>query len=277
MYKLHLGGPIWLQVEARFWTYCDIFLPIIVWNYFFVASLPDSGVYRIKQAGLHQPRPDDYQPPVKLHVKEGLREWMGYGHGHQSDRKGSKAEIQQLIEQLKAGLGVDVEYHLDVTEQEEFYDEVYVDVDRRVRGVLDDMFNDPYSGDCIMLVMHSRCNKSFLRVLGHPPAVVDNFEVANCSVLPYRVARYLLDRGQAATRAAREELQRQEDQVHAEEKKEERRLEAIADVRAWNHHPNFRYKLDNLLGFLTSWADSGDRAALLAMRMLEDDLNPPKP
>lgn len=201
---------------------------------------------------------------------------MGYGHGHQSDRKGSKAEIQQLIEQLKAELGVDVEYHLDVTEQEEFYDEVYVDVDWRVRGVLDDMFNDPYSGHCVMLVMHSRCNKSLLRVLGHPPAAVDNFEVANCSVLPYRVGRHLLDRGQAAARLAREDLQRHEDQVHAEEKKEERRLEAIADVRVWNHDPNLRYRLDGLLRFLTSWADSGDRAAFLAMRMLEDDLNPPE-
>lgn len=245
-----------------------------MWNYFFVAFLPNSGFCRIGQTGLEQPRPDGYQPPVTLHVKEGLREWMGYGHGHQSDRKGSMAEIQQLVEQLKADLGVEVDYHLDVTEQEEFHDEVYVDVDRRVRGVLDDIFNNPYSGDCVMLVMHSRCNKSLLRVLGHPPAAVDNFEVANCSVLPYRVGRHLLDRGQAAARAAREDIQRHEDQVHAEEKKEERRLEAIEDVRTWKHDPSLRYKLDDLLRFLTYWADSGDQAASLAMKMLEDDLNP---
>lgn len=201
---------------------------------------------------------------------------MGYGHGHQSDRKGSRAEIRQLVEQLKAELGVDFEYYLDVTEQEEFHDEVYVDVDRRVRGVLDDIFNNPYSGDCVMLVLHSRCNKSLLRVLGHPPAAVDSFEVANCSMLPYRVGRHLLDGGQAAARAAREDTQRREDQVHAEEKKEERRLEAIADVRTWNHDPNLRCQLDDLLRFLTSWANSGDQAALSAMGMLEDDLNPPE-
>ncbi|KAH8776572.1 histidine phosphatase superfamily, partial [Diaporthe sp. PMI_573] len=149
----------------------------------------ETSMHMIKHAGLDHPNPDGRWPPLKLLVKEGLREWMGYGHGHNSDRHGSRADIQALVEQLQVTLGLNISYHLDVPEQENLHDETYTDVDQRVCGVLNDIFDDASSGPYVMLVLHGRSNKSFLRVLGHQPAHVDNFEMSNCAILPYRVTR----------------------------------------------------------------------------------------
>lgn len=233
----------------------------------------ETAMHLIKQAGLNYPTPDGRLPPVTLHVKEGLREWMGYGHGHQSDRKGSRADIQALVEHLKAELGVAVDYYLDVPEQEYFYDEVYINVDQRVRSVLGDIFNNPNSGDCAMLVLHSRCHKSLLRVLGHPPAAVDDFEMANCAVLPYRVARRMLDDQEVAAREAYEVQQGMQDQHQAELAKRERAWQAVEDVRSWDSDPSSRHFLDSLTATLQFYADQGDPAAELAMRMLAHDLS----
>lgn len=233
----------------------------------------ETSMHLIKQAGLNYPTPDGLLPPVTLHVKEGLREWMGYGHGHQSDRKGSRADIQALVEHLKAELGVAVDYYLDVPEQEHFHDEVYINVDQRVRGVLDDIFNNPNSGDCVILLLHSRCHKSLLRVLGHPPAAVDDFEMANCAVLPYRVARRMLDAQEVAARAAYEVQQGQQDQHQAELAKRERAWEAVKDVRSWDSDPNSRHFLESLTATLQFYANQRESAAELAMRMLAQDLN----
>lgn len=236
----------------------------------------ETAMHLIKQAGLNYPTPDGRFPPVTLHVKEGLREWMGYGHGHQSDRKGSRADIQALVEQLKGELGMTVNYHLDVPEQEYFHDEVYINVDQRVRSVLDDIFNNPNSGGCVMLVLHSRCHKSLLRVLGHPPTAVDDFEMANCAVLPYRVARHMLDDREVAARAAYEIHQGQLDQHQAELAKRERARQAVEDVRAWDHDPSLRYLLESLQELLRFYVGQGDPAAGFALGMLEGDVNSPQ-
>ncbi|KKY37809.1 putative gpi anchored [Diaporthe ampelina] len=236
----------------------------------------ETSIHMIKQAGLDRPRPDGHRPPVMLRVKEGLREWMGYGHGHQSDRKGSRAEIQALVEQLQTNLGVGVPYELDVPEQEHFHDEVYLDVDRRVRGVLDDMYSDADSGTCVMLMLHSRSNKSLLRVLGHPPADVDSFEVANCAVLPYRVTRRGLARGEVAARAAYEDAQWHEDHRNAEASKNAMSRQAIEDVRAWGSDPRSRHRLDSLRDLLRFHMGQGDPATGSALNMLEEDLKPPQ-
>lgn len=235
----------------------------------------ETAMHLIKQAGLSYPTPDGRLPPVTLHVKEGLREWMGYGHGHQSDRKGSRADIQALVGHLETELGVAVDYYLDVPEQEYFHDEVYINVDQRVRSVLNDIFNNPNSGDCVMLVLHSRCHKSLLRVLGHPPAAVDNFEMANCAVLPYRVVRRMLDGQEVAAREAYEVQQGQQDQHQAELAKRERAWEAVEDVRAWDNDPSLRYLLESLRELLQFYVGQGDPAAGFALGMLEGDVNPP--
>lgn len=227
----------------------------------------------IQQAGLHRPSPDGRFPPVTLHIKEGLREWMGYGHNHQSDHKGSRAEIQALVGQLSAELGVSVAYELDVTEHEDFHDETYTDVDQRVRGVLDDIFNNPGSGGCVMLVLHSRCNKSLLRVMGHPPAAVDNFEMANCAVLPYRVARRMLDGREVAWRGQHEYEQWHRDQAEAEARKSERHWQAVEDVRAWETDPGSRHRLENLWDTLRFYQGHNDPAAGGALDLLERDLH----
>lgn len=236
----------------------------------------ETAMHLIKQARLHHPAPDGRLGPVTLHVKEGLREWMGYGHGHQSDRKGSRAEIQSLVEKLKLQLDLYIDYILDVPEHEALRDEVYIDVDQRVRGVLDDIFNSPGSGGCVMLVLHSRCHKSLLRVLGHPPADVDDFEMANCAVLPYRITRRMLDSGEVAARVAYEDAQWHEDQRHAEAGKSARAWKAVEDVRAWNNEPSSRYLLESLRKLLRFHDGQGDLAAGFALGMLEDDVNRPQ-
>lgn len=236
----------------------------------------ETAMHMIQQVRMHYPAPDSRLSPITLHVKEGLREWMGYGHGHQSDRKGSRADIQALVERLKAELGVHVDYFLDVPEQEDLHDEVYINVDQRVRGVLDDIFNSPKSGDCVMLVLHSRCHKSLLRVLGHSPPAVDDFEMANCAVLSYRITRRMLDGGEVAARAAYEDAQWRQDRHQAEVCKSARARQAVEDVRAWNNDPSLRHLLDSLRNLLRFHNGKGDPAAGFALGMLEDDVNRPK-
>lgn len=233
-----------------------------------------TAMYFIKQAGLHYPSPDGRFPAVTLHIKDGLREWMGYGHNHQSDHKGSKAEIQALVEQLSAELGVSINYELDVTEQEDFHDEVFINVDQRVRGVVDDIFNNPSSDGCVMLVLHSRCNKSFLRVMGHPPAAVDNFEMENCAVLPYRVTRRMLDGGEVDRRAQYEYEQWHRDQTEAEASKSARHWQAVEDVRAWENDPESWHRLESLRDILRFYQGNNDPAAGDALDLLEEDLHP---
>ncbi|KAI7776415.1 hypothetical protein LA080_005370 [Diaporthe eres] len=231
-----------------------------------------TAMHMIKQTGLHLPSPDGHFPPATLHIKDGLREWMGYGHNHQSDHKGSRAEIQALVEQLRADLGVPVAYKLDVTERESFHDETYTDVDLRVRGVLDDIFSSPDSGGCVMLVLHSRWNKSFLRVLGHPPRAVDNFEMVNCAILPYRVARRMMGGEEVARRNQDENEQWHRDQAEAEASKSARLSQAVEDVRHWQDDPGSWLRLQNLRRTLGNCLRRGDLAAGAALGLLEEDL-----
>lgn len=233
----------------------------------------ETSMHIIKHAGWDHPSPDGYWPAVTLQVKEGLREWMGYGHGHNSDRHGSRADIQKLVEELKATLGMNIAYHLDVPENENLHDEIYIDVDRRVRGVLNDIFDNACSGRCVMLVLHGRSNKSFLRVLGHPPAHVDSFEMANCAILPYRVTRRWLDEGEVDERARAEDAQGNEDQREAEYNKRARDLQAFQEVRCWNADPGSRHRLETLWSLLNLHASNGDPAAVAAQAMLQNDLD----
>lgn len=230
-------------------------------------------MHMIKHAGWDHPSPDGRWPPVTLRVKEGLREWMGYGHGHNSDRHGSRADIQKLVEELKAVLSMDISYYLDVPENENLHDEIYIDVDRRVRGVLNNIFDDASSGPCVMLVLHGRSNKSFLRVLGHPPADVDSFEMANCAILPYRVTRRWLNDGETAERERDECAQGNEDLREAENNKRARDLQAFQEVRGWNADPGSRHRLETLWNLLNLHANNGDPAAVAAQAMLQNDLD----
>lgn len=236
-----------------------------------------TAMHMIKHTGLHLPSPDGRFSPVTLQIKEGLREWMGYGHNHQSDHKGSKADIEKLFEELNNDMDMRVKCELDVPEQEDFHDEVYIDVDRRVRRVLDDIFNNPDSGDCVMLVLHSRCNKSFLRVLGHPPAAVDNFEMANCAVLPYRVTRRMMGGSEVARRDQYENEQWHRDQGEAEASKSARLWQAVEHVRAWMNDPESWHHLESLRKTLVDlYQRDGDPAAGGALGLLEEDLRSPQ-
>lgn len=161
-------------------------------------------------------------------------------------------------------------YRIDVPEDVGLRNETYTDVDRRVRGVLNDIFDDPGSGPCVMLVLHGRSNKSFLRVLGHPPADTANFEMANCAVLSYRVTRHCLEPQQAAQRAVVERAQWEADLADAERSRQVIRDGAVAQVRSWGANGN--PQLVSLREFLQLHEKSGDEAARVAGEKLRSDL-----
>lgn len=174
------------------------------------------------------------------------------------------------MDQLQAQLGTNVPYRIDVPEDVGLRNETYTDVDHRVRGVLNDIFDDPGSGPCVMLVLHGRSNKSFLRVLGHPPAAAADFEMANCAVLSYSVTRYWLDPIQEARRAEIERAQWDSDLAEAERSKQAIRDQAVAQVRAWKADGNT--KLVSLREFLQLHEKGGDEAARVAGEKLRGDL-----
>ncbi|KAL1867886.1 hypothetical protein Daus18300_006161 [Diaporthe australafricana] len=234
-----------------------------------------TAMYMIAKASLDQPGPGDICGPVTLRIKEGLREWMGYNHGHMSDRSDGRealcAQVQQLREEL--GISPQVVIEVDVPELENFCNETYTDLDRRVRGVLDEMFNDENSGACVMLVVHNRSHKSFLRVLGHTPEAVEEFEIANCAMLPYLVTRQVLEgQGHYQAREARDAVQWQKDLETSEDFKAKRLRQAVVAVRTWNADQSSRHKLQNLWNDLQYHQARGDPAAPPAMELLNNDL-----
>lgn len=141
-------------------------------------------------------------PGVVLSVRDGLREWKGCGHNHQSDCRGTVSDILARIDGLNESLGMDVRADIgpclvqhapgQETREDELEDigsETFTDVDVRVRGVLDEIFEVQSSGSCVMLVLHNRSNKSLLRTLGHSQDEVNDLDLENCAILSYLVKR----------------------------------------------------------------------------------------
>lgn len=85
-------------------------------------------------------------------------------------------------------------------ELEDFGFETFTDVDIRLRWMLDEAFEVEDSGNCIMLVLHNRSNKSLLRTLGHTQDEVHNLDLENCAILPYLVERTRLTNDEVQTR-----------------------------------------------------------------------------
>lgn len=177
--------------------------------------------------------------PVTLHIKEGLREWKGYDHNHTSDRRNTTPAILALVSQLNADLGIAVypvlDWALDQPDEADMR-ETYVDVDRRVRGVLDDIFADPTSGQSVLVVLHNRSNKSFLRVLGHTQAQVHGLDLENCAVLSYLVSRRVLAPEERLVRVREEATQWELDRALAVREKVERHEQAAAQVQGYYEH-----------------------------------------
>lgn len=210
-----------------------------------------------------------------LHVKEGLREWKGYDHDHQSDRRDVTPNIVGLFARLRDELGLDVELRLDGAQDAEdspVMRETYVDVDRRVRRVLDDIFDSHNSssggGDddesgCAMLVLHNRSNKSVLRVLGHKQKEVHKLDMENCAVLGYLMGREMLDETGAEARDRLEEVQWIKDRDLAESEKEERYAQAARDIEGYRRAN--KDKLRKLKDYLAYWAEKRDPEAAKAL------------
>lgn len=210
--------------------------------------------------------------PVTLHIKEGLREWKGYDHNHTSDRRNTTPTILALVNQLSTELGLAVHPVLDWTldqPDEANMRETYVDVDRRVRGVLDDIFADPASGRCVLVVLHNRSNKSLLRVLGHTQAQVHGLDLENCAVLSYLVSRRRVAADEYLARAREEAAQWERDRTLAEQEKSERHEQAAAQVWAYYTHGESeeegRGKLRMLRDYLQQERLKGDIDAAKAL------------
>lgn len=251
---------------------------------------------------------------VVLHVKEGLREWKGYDHDHQSDRRDVTPNIVGLFCALREELGLDVELRMDPGAQDaedgSVMRETYVDVDRRVRGVLDDIFGGSSSSSsrgaaaggggggagggvieaggagggadgaagvaaaaaasaaaagpaCAMLVLHNRCNKSLLRVLGHEQAEVHKLNVENGAVLGYLMGRRALRDREARARDRREEDQSLRDRELAVGERAERHEQAARDVEQYRHVD--KAKLRRLRDHLARGLDRRDPEAAKAL------------
>ncbi|KUI55654.1 hypothetical protein VP1G_03017 [Cytospora mali] len=162
----------------------------------------ETAMYMIKELELTLP---NNGIGVMLCVREGLREWVGCGHDHQSDRRGTAFSIISHVADLNMDLELRVQTDIDpklctqaqVMHTEDQLEnlgfETFTDVDMRVRSVLDEIFEVEKSGSCVMLVMHNRSHKCFLRVMGHSQDTVDKFDQANCAILSYLVRRTGID------------------------------------------------------------------------------------
>lgn len=212
---------------------------------------------------------------ITLCVKEGLREWKGYDHNHQSDRRHTTPHILALFNDLKDKLNLDVEIELDGkqdSEDDPIMRETYVDVDRRIRQVLDDIFNDDES-TCSMLVLHNRSNKSVLRVMGHAHEEVHRLDKENCAILGYLTERTPLDPSAAQRRFEMEEENWHGDKLMALEEKQDRYEQAAEDIEQYRRHNML--KLLTLRDYLvrrTLWGDREACKALLDLCVLAPEL-----
>ncbi|PSR75428.1 hypothetical protein BD289DRAFT_447735 [Coniella lustricola] len=121
-----------------------------------IAELRNGLVLQTTATHHHHHNQQQQQPHhqrITLHVKEGLREWKGYDHNHQSDRRDTTPNIIKLFHDLRAKLSLEafVQLRIDAGAHDRVdagpMRETYVDVDRRVRRVLDDIFDDGSGND----------------------------------------------------------------------------------------------------------------------------------
>lgn len=202
---------------------------------------------------------------ITLCVKEGLREWKGYDHDHQSDRRNTTPHIVSLFNDLKRKLRLNVEIELDGKQDAEddlIMRETYVDVDRRIREVLDDIFDDNDS-TCSMLVLHNRSNKSVMRVMGHTQDEVHSLDKENCAILGYLMDRTVLHPADAQRRFEIEEENWHGDKMMALEEKQDRYEQAAEDIEGYRQ--NDVPKLRNLMDYLGRRTLQGDKEAFKAL------------
>jgi broad specificity phosphatase PhoE len=134
-----------------------------------------------------------------LHVKDELREWLGWDHNHTSDKRSKKSQILQLSDPNMMKITADPSF----PEDDRIFEaptvrEAFVDVDQRIRAALDSIFESD-SNRYISLFLHNRCLRSFLRVIGHKPGV-DDFDMANASTIAFLVTRKKLAPAEALAR-----------------------------------------------------------------------------
>lgn len=230
-----------------------------------MTTIYTSPLKRCIQTALYTIAGLDLNQQLTLHVKEGLREWKGYDHNHQSDRRSTTPVITKSFQDLKDKLNLNVDLKLDGDQDPEddpVMRETYVDVDRRVRRVLDDIFESDKS-TCAMLVLHNRSNKSVLRVLGHIEDEVNRLNLENCAVLGYLMDRNVLDEIAVQARDKAEEMQWLKDRDQAEMEKQERHEQAADDIEEYRW--TRKDKLQKLNDYLALWAGKGDREAAKAL------------
>lgn len=123
-----------------------------------------------------------------IHVRDGLREWIGWEHHHSSDKTSRKSEIIKFARDIGGEVELDRKTEDDplVKGNKFIKEEAYADVRRRMEETLNDIY-DHDNAKTIHLFLHNRCFRSFLRVIGHTEE--EEFDMENCATVVFLVTR----------------------------------------------------------------------------------------
>lgn len=124
-----------------------------------------------------------------IHVRDRLREWIGWDHHHSSDQTSTKQEIINLGQDMGAKIMVDRDGEDDhmVNDGKFTTKEIYADVVVRMKEELDEIFDNDKNDKVIHLFLHNRCFRSFLRAIGY--ARGQDFDMQNCATVVFLVTR----------------------------------------------------------------------------------------
>lgn len=126
-----------------------------------------------------------YTEPI--HVKDDLREWLGWDHSHSSDQRSTKSQIFSCAANAGARIITDNSFPERDVMVEANTKELFADVRFRIGRALDDIF-DTDNAQVIHFFLHNRCFRSFLRVIGHV-IEKEEFDMANGATVAFLVQR----------------------------------------------------------------------------------------
>lgn len=132
--------------------------------------------------------------PDTIHVKDGLREWIGWDHNHSSDMRSPKQEMKAMATMIGGNIDYPTPQENDpwvpnfASKKNLKFDrkEAYADVRKRIEETLNGIFDNDTS-KVIHLFLHNRCFRSFLRVIGHTEA--EEIDMENCATIVFLVTR----------------------------------------------------------------------------------------
>jgi broad specificity phosphatase PhoE len=153
-----------------------------------------------------------------IHVRDGLREWIGWDHHHSSDKTSRKSEIVKFARDIGGTVEHDRKSEDDplVQDNEFIKKEAYADVRRRIEETLNEIYDND-DAKTIHLFLHNRCFRSFLRVIGH--AEEEEFDMENCATVVFLVTREMEPNKEKKKRQFEDERGEEEPRILAEKDK----------------------------------------------------------